>query len=48
MKNEDFTTTIAVDATPRKVFNAVNNVRGWWSENIDGDTDQPDSEFLYH
>ena len=48
MKNRDFTTTIAVDAAPQKVFNAVNNVRGWWSENIVGDTDQPDSEFLYH
>jgi len=48
MKNRDFTTTIAVDATPQKVFNAVNNVRGWWSENIVGNTDQPDSEFLYH
>lgn len=48
MKNEDFTTTILVDATPRKVFDAVNNVRGWWSENIDGQTDKPDSEFLYH
>ena len=48
MKNEDFTTIIAVDATPQKVFDAVNNVRGWWSENIDGGTDKPGSEFLYH
>jgi uncharacterized protein YndB with AHSA1/START domain len=48
MKNEDFTTTIVVDATPQKVFNAVNNVPGWWSENIDGDTVESNSEFLYH
>jgi uncharacterized protein YndB with AHSA1/START domain len=48
MKNEDFTTTILVDATPQQVFDAVNNVRGWWSENIDGDTAKLNSEFLYH
>ncbi len=48
MKNEDFTTTVVVDATPQRVFEAVNNVRGWWSENIDGKTDHVNSEFLYH
>lgn len=48
MKNEDFTTTITVDAAPQKVFDAVNNVRGWWSENIDGNTDRLNSKFLYH
>ena len=48
MKNNDFTTTILVDATPAQVFDAVNNVRGWWSENIEGDTKKLNSEFLYH
>ncbi|MBZ4190264.1 SRPBCC family protein [Niabella beijingensis] len=48
MKSQDFTTTIAVAATPETVFNAVNNVRGWWSENIEGSTDQLNSEFEYH
>lgn len=48
MKNNDFSTTIVVDATPQEVFNAINNVRGWWSENIDGDTDKLNSEFQYH
>ncbi|ETZ22747.1 SRPBCC domain-containing protein [Pedobacter sp. V48] len=48
MKNEDFTTTILVAATASDVFSAINNVRGWWSENIDGDTDKLNSGFLYH
>lgn len=48
MKQQDFTTSITVDATPQQVFDAINNVRGWWSENIDGDTDELNSEFSYH
>ncbi len=48
MNSKDFTTTIVVDAPAREVFNAVNNVRGWWSENIEGYTDKLNSEFSYH
>lgn len=48
MDNQDFKTAFTVTATPQEVFNAVNNVRGWWSENIEGNTDKLGSEFLYH
>ena len=48
MDNKNFSTTILVNNTPKEVFNAINNVRGWWSENIDGNTDKLDAEFLYH
>ncbi|GGG99856.1 hypothetical protein GCM10007415_39630 [Parapedobacter pyrenivorans] len=48
MDNQDFKTTFAVTATPQEVFAAVNNVREWWSENIEGDTDKLGSEFVYH
>ncbi len=48
MNNSDFTTTFLVDQTPNEVFNAINNVRGWWSESVEGNTDKPGEEFLYY
>jgi hypothetical protein len=48
MTTSDFTTTILVDQTPEQVFNAINNVRGWWSESIEGNTDKLNEEFLYY
>ena len=48
MITEDFTTTLEVDETPDDVFNAINNVRGWWSEEIEGNTSELHDEFNYH
>ncbi len=48
MKTSDFSTTLLVDQTPKEVFDAVNNVRGWWSEEIEGRTDKLNEEFKYH
>ncbi len=47
MKDQDFTTTMVVKQSPEVVFDAANNVRGWWSQNIDGKTDELSSEFIY-
>ena len=48
MNNHDFTTTISLDQTPKEAFDAINNVRGWWSEEIEGTTDKLGAEFAYH
>jgi len=48
MNTKDFTTSFLVDASTEKVFDAVNDVRGWWSEEIDGPTDRLGAEFKFH
>jgi hypothetical protein len=47
MTAESFTTTIEVDQTPEEAFAAINNVRGWWSGQIDGETEHLGDEFTY-
>jgi uncharacterized protein YndB with AHSA1/START domain len=42
-----FTATFSVDQAPEEVFRAINNVRGWWSEDIEGGTERPGDEFTY-
>ena len=48
MSATDFTSTIKVDQSPQEIFDAVTNVRGWWSEEIEGNTAQLNDVFDYH
>jgi hypothetical protein len=48
MTTTDYTATITVDQTATEVFDAINNVRGWWSEEITGITDKINEEWDYH
>ena len=47
MKNQSFTNSFTVDQSPEEVFKAITNVRGWWSGEVDGDTDKIGGEFTY-
>src|SRR5260370_7392218 len=42
-----FTTTFLVEESREEVVYAVNNVRGWWSGNIEGSTDKLGAEWTY-
>lgn len=47
MTDHDFTTAFTVEQSPEAAFAAITNVRGWWSEDIDGPTDQAGKAFKY-
>jgi len=43
-----YTTTFTVDRPAQAVFDAILDVRGWWSEDVVGVTDEVGSEFRHH
>jgi hypothetical protein len=47
MEDQSYTTNFLVDNTPEEAYDAINNVRGWWSEEIEGRTDEL-GKFKYH
>jgi hypothetical protein len=48
MNIPDFNTSILVSQTPAEAFEAITNVRGWWSEEIEGGTAKLNDVFHYH
>jgi hypothetical protein len=47
VQNQYLTATFTVDQTPEEAFAAINNVRGWWSGQIEGSTGKLGDEFTY-
>ncbi|MDA4123021.1 MAG: SRPBCC domain-containing protein [Thaumarchaeota archaeon] len=47
MNDQSFTAAFTVDQTPEEAFAAINNVRAWWSGNIEGSTDKIGDVWTY-
>lgn len=47
MQDQNLTASFTVDQTPEEVFVAINNVRGWWSGEVEGSTEKLGDEFTY-
>lgn len=47
MKTTDFTTSILVEESPKKVFNAICKPQNWWSGEVLGEAGQLNDEFSY-
>ncbi len=45
MANQNFSVSFLVDQRPGEVFAAVNNVKAWWTENLEGNSQKLNDEF---
>lgn len=45
MKQQDYHTSITVDATAQEAFDLINSVTLWWTENLEGSSQKLDDEF---
>jgi hypothetical protein len=48
MQVENYTSRLLVTQSPAVAFNAITNFKAWWSEEIQGETNQSGETFFYH
>ena len=48
MESKDYTATIEVSKTPEEVFKSINSVSKWWTEKIEGDSENLNGVFTIH
>jgi hypothetical protein len=48
MSDQSYATSFTVDRPAVEVFNAINDVRSWWNEDITGEAGQVGAEFIHH
>lgn len=48
MKQQDYHTSIIVNASAEDVFKSINDVSKWWSENMNGSSQKLNDEFTVH
>ena len=47
MTDQSYTTSFTVDRPAREVFDAINDVRSWWNEDLTGETDGVGAQFVH-
>ena len=45
MTTPDFSTAISVHQTPKEVFDGINHITGWWSEDFEGSAQELNDTF---
>lgn len=48
MNKQDYTASILVKTMPDKAFKNINNVAAWWTENMDGSSENGNDVFTLH
>ncbi len=48
MKKQDFTATITAAITPAEAYKGITEVSAWWSENLDGSSENLGDTFTVH
>ena len=47
MSDQSYSTSFSVDRPAREVFDAINDVRSWWNEDITGESEAVGDEFTH-